>query len=305
MRRTHYADAIVGQAAPGGDDEFMGGNMKSSSARRSLFSRAGVIVALVAMSGVVPLASPAGASAYYTSSSPGYDASYPQGSSTPPSNVSFAIIGVTHGRPFTTNQYAQTQWSNAVYEISTSTSTSTSTYRPSLYFNTGYALAYAKSDTGTCKNESTSQFLSSGGSKHTISALQAAWAIGCSEADWAVSVEPGTPVMWWADVETGNSWSANTALNQATILGMASEFTNAKVPIPFGIYSTPSMWASITGSNFVVPGVAGDWQAGATVNTCQSSGFTLTTATLPAPLLAVQTGTVKVGGTTYDTDVAC
>ena len=275
--------------------------MKSSSARRSLFPRAGVIVALVAMTGVVPLASPAGASAYYTSSSPGYDASYPQVSSAPPLSMNFAIIGVTHGRPFTTNQYAQTQWRNAVNEISTSTST----YTPSLYFNTGYALAYAKSDTTNCKNASLLFDPTGVASGHSLSALQAAWAIGCSEADWAVSVEPGTPVMWWADVETGNSWSTNTALNQATILGMASEFTNAKVPIPFGIYSTPSMWASITGSNFVVPGVAGDWQAGATVNTCQSSGFTLTTATLPAPLLAVQTGTVKVGGTTYDTDVAC
>ncbi len=106
-----------------------------------------MIVALVAMTGVVPLASPASASAS-TYSGLGYDASYPQGSSALPLSMNFAIIGVTHGRPFTTNQYAQTQWSNAVNEISTSTST----YKPSLYFNTGYALAYAKSDTTTCNS---------------------------------------------------------------------------------------------------------------------------------------------------------
>ena len=258
-----------------------------------MMTRAGVIVALAAMTGAVPLASPAGA-ATYTYSATGYDASYPQGSSTPPSNTSFAIIGVTHGRPFTTNPYASTQWSAANNDTSTTPS--------SLYFNTGYALAYAKSDTTNCKSSS-QMFQPTGVSGHTLSALQAAWAIGCSEAAWAVSSEPGTPAMWWADVETGNSWSTNAALNQATITGMVQEMSSTNIPV--GVYSTPSMWASITGSGFVVSGVAGDWQAG--LKTCSSttSGFTLSASDTHAPLLLAQYGTVNSGGTTYDTDLAC
>lgn len=238
------------------------------------------------------MASPVGASTN-TYSGTGYDASYPQGSSTPPLNMSFAIIGVTHGRPFTTNQYAGTQWNDAP------------SGSRSLYFNTGYALAYAKSDTPNCKSDSLNFQPIGGASGHTLSALQAAWAIGCSEADWAMSVAPSAPAMWWADVETGNSWSTNTALNQATITGMASEFNTATPAIPFGIYSTPSMWTSITGSGFVVSTVAGDWQAGLTSCPSSTLGFTLTNSGL-APLLVVQTGTTTgASGTTYDTDVAC
>jgi hypothetical protein len=85
---------------------------------------------------------------------------------------------------------------------------------------------------------------------------------------------------------------------------MASEFAN-KTATPFGIYSTPTMWASIVGSGFAVSGVAGDWQAG--LQSCSSTtlGFTSVAPGSTAPLLVVQNGTVKVGGTTYDTDVAC
>ena len=269
----------------------MGGNMKSSGPRRSLVTRAGAIVAIVAVTGVVPLASPAGASTS-TYSGIGYDASYPQGLSTPPLNMNFAIIGVTHGRPFTTNQYASKQWNAAP------------TGSRSLYFNTGYALAYAKSDTTTCKDLAPAQFQSSSATGHALSALEAAWAIGCSEAAWAIKIAPGSAAMWWADVETGNSWSTNVALNQAAISGMAYEI--GANGASFGIYSSPSMWASITGSNFVVPGVAGDWQAGVTTSTCPSTGFTLNGNGLYAPVLVAQTGTLTGGGgTTYDADLGC
>jgi len=277
--------------------QFMGGNMKIRIGLRSTVVRASVIGVLIATTGVVPLSSVGAATnAYYFGS--GYDASYPQGTSTPPTG-NFAIIGVDHGRPFTTNQYAGTQWGFAI------TATNGS---PSLYFNTGYALAYAQSDTGSCTTASASYNPVASG--HTLSELQAAWAIGCSEASWAVSLEPaGAPTMWWADIETGNSWSKNPALNQATILGMANEIETS-TSVPFGIYSTPSMWTSITGTGFVVPGVAGDWQA-ALPKGCPSTavGFTLTgTASTSsyAPLLVAQTGTTTVsGGTKYDVDAAC
>lgn len=275
----------------------MGGNVKIGDRLRVLV-RAGTIGALVAMTGVVPLATPLGASTYPTLSNSyysntGYDASYPQGTSTPPSGLTFAIIGVGHGRPFTTNQYAGTQWKNAI------TATNAT---PSLYFNTGYALAYAKSDTANC-TLSSAGYTPTGASGHTLSALQAAWAIGCSEADWALSTAPGTPTMWWADIETGNSWSNDVTLNQATILGIVTEMTTIRGKL-VGIYSTPSMWSSITGTGFVVPGVTGDWQAGFTCSS-SSPGFTLMSTSTYAPLLLAQYSTITVSGTKYDLDMAC
>ena len=270
----------------------MGGIMTTGSRLSARAMRIGAVAALVATAGVVPLAQGVGAATYSYSGS-GYDASYPQGNFSPPSGMSFAIIGVTRGRPFTTNQYAARQWENA------------GTLSKSLYFNTGYALAYAKSDTANCKISSAG-YTPTGASGHTLSALQAAWAIGCSEADWALSVVPGSPAMWWADVETGNSWSTNTALNQATITGMVTELTTTTT-IPVGIYSTPSMWASITGTDFVVSGVSGDWQAGLSACSSTTTGFTLTGGSSPldAPVLVAQTGTATYQGTTYDTDLGC
>ena len=265
--------------------------MKSSNRLHLRVMRAGAITALVAMTGVVPLAQSAGAATISYSGS-GYDASYPQGNSTPPLGMTFAIIGVTHGRPFTTNPYASNQFGSVTAGPN------------SLYFNTGYALAYAKSDTTTCTSGSL-KYNPAGASGHTLSALRAAWAIGCSEASYAVSNEPGIPAMWWADVETGNSWSNDTALNQATIMGIVDEMTGHGNLI--GIYSTPSMWASITGSNFVVPGVSGDWQAGLKTCTASTTGFTLINdSTSPyAQVLVAQYGTVTSNGTTYDSDQGC
>ncbi len=53
---------------------------------------------------------------------------------------------------------------------------------------------------------------------HALSAAQRAWEIGCSEALYAKTKPPAvTPTMWWTDVETGNSWSTNTYVNDFAI----------------------------------------------------------------------------------------
>ena len=250
-----------------------------------------VALSLATLSLATPsLATPSGASNSYYSGS-GFDESYPQCSAfATPSG--FAIIGVSHGRPFTNNACATSEGSSA------------SAVGRSLYFNTGYALAYAKSETTTCKTQAAGIGFHATG--HQLSALQTAWAIGCSEADVAFSSEPGTPVAWWADVETGNSWSTNATLNQATITGIVAEMnklTSAGSPsIPVGIYSTPSMWNQIVGTGNAIPGIAADWQAG--TSGCPTSGFTLT-GSGNAPVWLIQSSTTTAGGVTFDVDQPC
>ncbi len=256
-------------------------------ALRRVTTKVAMTVAAAAL--IAPsLSMPAGASTSNPYSGSGFDESYPQCSATAtPSG--FAIIGVSHGRPFTSNTCAASEWKAA------------GTGSKSLYFNTGYALAYAKSETTTCKAKAASMSFSATG--HQLSALQTAWAIGCSEADVAYLSAPGTPVAWWADVETGNSWSTNTSLNQATIDGIVTEMNSlVNNLVPVGIYSSPSMWDSIVGTSYVNGAIAADWQAGASI--CPSSGFTLSSSSY-APVWLVQTGTTVVKGTTFDTDLAC
>jgi len=246
------------------------------------------VFSLMTLAMVVLQAPPSGASNPYYSGG-GYDTSYPQctATSVPPG---FAIIGLGHGRPFTTNACAASE------------ATLAGTVSKSFYFNTGYALAYAKSDYTDCTTQSTSQYATTSG--HLQSQLQAAWAIGCSESEYAKAVAPTgvTPVTWWADIETGNSWSSNTALNQATIDGIVSEL-QAHSSVPIGVYSTPLMWQKITGTSYVNSGINADWQAG--VTKCPLVGFTLTGSTAVAPTWIIQNGTTKIAGVSFDTDAAC
>lgn len=226
----------------------------------------------------------------YTGS--GYDTSYPQctASSAP---GGFAIIGVGHGRPFTANTCAGAEWAQAG---------STG----SLYFNTGYALAYAQSETPNCATASLS--VPTGAKGHQNSALQEAWAIGCSEADYALAnapSNPSTPTVWWADVETGNSWSKNTALNQFTITGMVEELHLKASSVPVGVYSSPSMWDRIVGTSYVNPYISANWQTGLTTCTSSTLGFTQIATNSFAPVWLAQSGSTTVGGVVYDADTAC
>ncbi len=232
------------------------------------------------------VASSGASNAYYSGT--GYDTSYPQcTASLAPSG--FAIVGVSHGRPFTSNACAGAEWQLAG-----------ATTDRSLYFNTGYALAYAKDVTSSCSSQTPNVTFT--GSAHEISAQETAWRIGCSESAVAFASEPGTPTAWWADVETGNSWSTDTALNRATIDGVAFEM-HFLAGVPFGVYSTPSMWNTIVGTNYSNSTIAADWQAA--VSSCPGTGFTLTDSSTYAPVWLVQSGTTTVKGTSFDQDVAC
>lgn len=226
--------------------------------------RAGAVIAASAVAlaaGSLPAS--AATISPYSSSTYGYDISSPQCPGTtapvPPTNITyvFAIIGLTGGRPFQPNTCASNE---------TATATNSGITNIAYYFNTGYSGAYAKSILSLCASEATSgsdpaDGVLAGLEGHALKADQQAWEIGCSEALYAENNAPATPTMWWADVETGNSWSTNTTLNDFTLDGISYQMqTNGAIG---GFYSYSSAWTKIAESGFVpTPAENGNWIAG-------------------------------------------
>ncbi|MDA8071548.1 MAG: hypothetical protein M0Z82_08085 [Actinomycetota bacterium] len=255
----------------------------------------GGLVAMVALLGGVV---PAGASTVtnpYSSGSNGYDVAQPNCSETLPTTGGFAIVGLGGGRPFTTNTCLSTEWAWATTHASTSPG-------PALYFNTGYSGAYGRDVTsakcGTYEGPTFTKKLS----KHDQSTYAQAWEIGCSEAAYAAAVASNggeTPSMWWADIETGNSWSTNQTVNQYAVDGISygmEKIASSSLGI-WGVYSYPSAWDKIVGSGFTaVPPFEGDWGPSVTSLSCGTTGFS------GAPVWIVQGGTSSGG---VDTDTGC
>jgi hypothetical protein len=220
----------------------------------------------------------------YPAGSPGYDVAQPNCSETPPGG--FAIVGLGGGRPFTTNTCLSSEWATA--------STSSATPGPALYFNTGYAGAYGRDVTPSCATyagPSVAAF-----PRHDQGMYQKAWEIGCSESAYAATTAQANaevPSVWWADIETGNSWSTNQTVNQFVVDGISYEMEKAAPGIS-GVYSYAAAWDKLVGSGFTAtPPFAGDWGPGLS---CTSTGFS------GAPVWVVQGGTSSSG---VDTDTGC
>jgi hypothetical protein len=252
--------------------------------------QARLIMAGTATAGLLTLMAAPAAAATNPYSGTGYDASYPAAQCAAASYpTGFAIIGLGGGRPFTTSSCLAHEWSSA----------STAAPGPSLYFNTGYAGAYAKQITTGCTSAVGNAPIPPGTPPHQKSTEQQAWEIGCSEAAYAAAQAPGEPAMWWADVETGNSWSTNTTYNDLAIDGIAYEMSilPATTSAGGGIYSTPAMWSKIAGPNFApTPAVTADWQP---ASACPASGFT------GSPVWLIQSGTVTANGVSFSADTPC
>ncbi|HVC99914.1 MAG TPA: hypothetical protein VNG93_02055 [Candidatus Dormibacteraeota bacterium] len=250
----------------------------------------GVSLAALLLSGVSATA------ATYTSqgyTGQGYDASRYQCSGGKPapldSNyISFGIIRVTGGRPFTADSCRQALWNAAENESPPEAEA------PSLYLNVAYSGAYGKDVvSGTYCAGVTS-------ASYTGSYLKA-YRIGCAEGDYAYNhapiVESGQTAnqMWWLDVETANSWSSSDkVLNQAAIDGAADRLVQI-AGLPVGIYSDAYYWNAITtGSGYAPAKASATWVTSPTA--CGSSFI----ASLPQ--LIRQSGLTATG---YDADYAC
>jgi hypothetical protein len=248
-----------------------------------------VVVLIIAMSG---------------SSSPttGYDVSYPQCSSSYPSNPLFGIVGVNGGLANNANRCigSELHWARDA----------PGQKRPrqphlSLYIDTanpgghhvadwprgGTAPAY-----GACNSQLTNACSYIYGEQRAAHSYRFAAALDPIGAKTAP---------WWLDVELMASWAGTYQLNIAALQGFIAGLHNAGATGPIGVYSTSAQWKEITGLTAQTTPTAfnaqlPDWVAGteATLTQAQQSctrgGFTGV-----APTLAqYRTGTL-------DADLRC
>jgi hypothetical protein len=231
-------------------------------ARTLVFSPVvGVLVLVINQIGAAAASNP------YVTGTTGYDYSYVQCGATAPA-AGFGIVGVNAGYPFTYyNQCLSTEFSAAAAKGN-----------GAVYINTGYDPSYTAVDGRHTTQECATRSASVAGT----SAQQAAWAVGCSEAQrdlaYASAQSVSSPTAWWLDVETANSWSSSDlSLNQYTIQGIISVLRSSTTA-PVGIYSTALQWSSITGG--YQAGVDADWVATGQRTAkkartyCSSTGFT-------------------------------
>jgi len=222
----------------------------------------------------------------YVSGTAGYDFSYIQCGSAAPS-ATFGVVGVNAGYPFTYyNSCLASEYAAAA-----------TTGNAAVYINTGYDPTYTAIDgrhtTQACANASPAVT--------GTSAQQAAWAVGCSEAErdlaYATAQSATSPTAWWLDVETANSWStSDLTLNDYTIQGIIATLRQSTTA-PVGVYSTAFQWNAITGG-YQAP-VDADWVATGqrtlkrAKQSCAGVGFT-----------GAQVWLVQYVAT-YDRDYAC
>ncbi len=179
---------------------------------------------------VPPIGSP------YPSSSVGFDLSY-NALSYPSGGFSFGIVGVSGGKAFVHNnrlasEYAWTHFGNVP---------------PSVYMNLnapyGSAVAGNIAAPKSCpaRAATSTEPTECEGYNYGYNAAKDAYAYAKSAA---VSSK-----LWWLDIEEANSWSPDTAVNDATIQG-AIDYLNTQ-GARAGIYSVARMWRDIAGSGFV------------------------------------------------------
>ena len=215
----------------------------------------------------------------------GYDFSYVQCGVSAPS-AQFGIAGVNGGYPFTYyNGCLSAEYSAAPAG------------HASLYVNTGYDPSYTAIDGRHMEDDCAS----ASSQVSATPAQQAAWAVGCSEAErdlgYATSQGAVAPAAWWLDVETSNSWStSDLSLNRYTIEGLVTRL-RASTSAPIGIYSTSYQWGVITGG--YQPAVDATWVATGQRTVKRARSYCTGTSFTGAPIWLVQYVA------SYDHDLAC
>lgn len=180
----------------------------------------------------------------YPSSNVGYDMSY-NTYVYPATIFSFGIVGVSGGKAFVHNDRLTSEYSWARFGA----------IAPTVYMNLnapyGTTVVGHINDPKSCEPHAASSTpsISSGQAEPTVCE---GYNYGYNAAKDSYSYAKGAGVsskLWWLDIEEANSWSADTAVNDATIQG-AIDYLNTQ-GVRAGIYSVARMWSDIAGSGFV------------------------------------------------------
>jgi hypothetical protein len=229
-------------------------------------ARRSVLVVLAAVVAVLGLTGSASAAVAPT----GYDVSYPQCGKPLPSSPAFGVVGVNGGLATTANPCLATQLSWAWK----SSGASPAQPKAQLYLNTANPGAVTPKVASWPSTGST-PYGTCTGANTTACSWQYGWlrardsAASLSRAAQSTGVDSRiSAYTWWLDVETVNSWEANTAtghaLNRATLEGMTTYLVGQAGRV--GLYSTSSQWSVIVGSTPTTSNLAGrdSWLPGAT-----------------------------------------
>ncbi|MDQ0754575.1 hypothetical protein [Arthrobacter sp. B3I4] len=179
-----------------------------------------------------------------TGPGPGNDVSWPQCGKALPKGQSFGIVGVNDGLASNTNPCLGTQLTWA------GTSTG-GTGQPlvALYVNTGNPGAagswWPSSNTYRGTAVANPYGDCTAGSYGAACSYMYGYAKAYDDATIRGISNPAS-YLWWLDVETGNSWSADTLANRADLEGMAAYF--ASIGARTGLYSARSQWDQIVGT---------------------------------------------------------
>ena len=213
----------------------------------------------------------------------GYDISYPQCGGAYPTNVAFGIVGVNRGIVFspnpclgTGNGPSQLAWAGGVnaqlYANTGNPGPALSTHWPSgqTFPRACNTAASPGADTPNCAYD----YGWNAAADSYQTAVRAYISLGLASAGATSTPQPNA---WWLDVETGNSWRSNVALNVAALQGAVGYLQSAGVT-DIGFYSTQQQWNQITGGSLAFDAHP-SWVAGATTlrqarDNCGRSAFT-------------------------------
>lgn len=212
----------------------------------------------------------------------GYDISYPQCGGRYPNSPAFAIVGVNGGRVYSPNPClaaadgsGQLAWGGPAVELYANTANpgpELSSYWPhgQVEPRACDTSALPGADTPDCAYDY--GWNAAADSYHT--AMNAYIELGLAPAD---ATRTPRDAFWWLDVETANSWRDDAALNVAALQG-ARDYLESMRVAGVGFYSTPRMWAQITGDTDAFSRHP-SWVAGASTlrgatATCGEAGFT-------------------------------
>ncbi|MBU6214757.1 hypothetical protein KGM48_02855 [Patescibacteria group bacterium] len=176
------------------------------------------------------IATPAFAAGPYTTGQQGYDVGF-NTSSLPVAPFGFGVVGTDGGRAYTHNPNFAIQFAWAKQGTDAS----------AVYMN-------LNTDVGSYVHGNVSSPKICKGGDSLCKAYN--YGYNAAASSFAYATQQGAAsTLWWLDIETANSWSSKTTVNDATVQG-AIDYLNTQ-GITVGVYAIPSQWQQLMGSSFV------------------------------------------------------